>query len=139
MSILIFAQLHSDKKQISVGFIGYPNVGKSSVINTLRSKKVCNVAPLAGETKVRPLKLFLFSSQGCFFFSSSSSIFIWISLFSYLKCMTHLHCVNLRKYICVFNYILNTLFFNMRAEHDAMFSVYGRGFLCFVVTCITCI
>ncbi|XP_027557062.1 nucleolar GTP-binding protein 2 isoform X1 [Neopelma chrysocephalum] len=45
-------QLHSDKKQISVGFIGYPNVGKSSVINTLRSKKVCNVAPIAGETKV---------------------------------------------------------------------------------------
>lgn len=45
-------QLHTDKKQISVGFIGYPNVGKSSVINTLRSKKVCNVAPLAGETKV---------------------------------------------------------------------------------------
>ena len=36
----------------SVGFIGYPNVGKSSVINTLRSKKVCNVAPIAGETKV---------------------------------------------------------------------------------------
>ncbi|XP_078539455.1 nucleolar GTP-binding protein 2 [Lissotriton helveticus] len=45
-------ELHTDKKQISVGFIGYPNVGKSSVINTLRSKKVCNVAPLAGETKV---------------------------------------------------------------------------------------
>lgn len=45
-------QLHTDKKQISVGFIGYPNVGKSSVINTLRSKKVCNVAPIAGETKV---------------------------------------------------------------------------------------
>uniref|UniRef100_A0AAR2LYB7 Nucleolar GTP-binding protein 2 n=1 Tax=Pygocentrus nattereri TaxID=42514 RepID=A0AAR2LYB7_PYGNA len=44
--------LHTDKKQISVGFIGYPNVGKSSIINTLRSKKVCNVAPLAGETKV---------------------------------------------------------------------------------------
>lgn len=41
-----------DKKQISVGFIGYPNVGKSSVINALRSKKVCNVAPIAGETKV---------------------------------------------------------------------------------------
>ncbi|KAG6849554.1 hypothetical protein H0H93_007502 [Arthromyces matolae] len=35
-----FAQLHSDKKQISVGFIGYPNVGKSSVINTLKSNKV---------------------------------------------------------------------------------------------------
>lgn len=35
-----------------MGFIGYPNVGKSSVINTLRSKKVCKVAPIAGETKV---------------------------------------------------------------------------------------
>lgn len=47
-----FGKLHSDRKQISVGFIGYPNVGKSSVINTLRSKKVCSVAPVAGETKV---------------------------------------------------------------------------------------
>ncbi|KAJ8894954.1 hypothetical protein PR048_000261 [Dryococelus australis] len=47
-----FGKLHADKKQISVGFIGYPNVGKSSVINTLRSKKVCKVAPIAGETKV---------------------------------------------------------------------------------------
>nr|XP_034176055.1 nucleolar GTP-binding protein 2 [Osmia lignaria] len=47
-----FAKLHMDKKQISVGFIGYPNTGKSSVINTLRSKKVCKVAPIAGETKV---------------------------------------------------------------------------------------
>uniref|UniRef100_A0A1A9WDT1 Nucleolar GTP-binding protein 2 n=1 Tax=Glossina brevipalpis TaxID=37001 RepID=A0A1A9WDT1_9MUSC len=45
-------KLHIDRKQISVGFIGYPNVGKSSVINALRSKKVCNVAPIAGETKV---------------------------------------------------------------------------------------
>ena len=46
------AKLHVDKKQISVGFIGYPNVGKSSIINTLRSKKVCKIAPIAGETKV---------------------------------------------------------------------------------------
>lgn len=47
-----FGKLHSDKKQISVGFIGYPNVGKSSIINTLRAKKVCKVAPIPGETKV---------------------------------------------------------------------------------------
>ena len=47
-----FSQLHSDKKQISVGFIGYPNVGKSSVINTLKNGKVCKVAPIPGETKV---------------------------------------------------------------------------------------
>ncbi|KAK9809575.1 hypothetical protein WJX73_003704 [Symbiochloris irregularis] len=45
-------RLHSDKKFVSVGFIGYPNVGKSSVINTLRTKKVCKVAPVPGETKV---------------------------------------------------------------------------------------
>ena len=36
----------------SVGLIGYPNVGKSSVINALKSKKVVKVAPIAGETKV---------------------------------------------------------------------------------------
>ncbi|GMH41678.1 hypothetical protein BSKO_09588 [Bryopsis sp. KO-2023] len=46
------ARLRSDKKSISVGFVGYPNVGKSSVINTLKRKKVCNVAPIPGETKV---------------------------------------------------------------------------------------
>ncbi|KAE8540341.1 nucleolar GTP-binding protein 2 [Cryptococcus gattii VGV] len=47
-----FSVLHSDKKQISVGFIGYPNTGKSSIINTLKKKKVCTVAPIPGETKV---------------------------------------------------------------------------------------
>jgi nuclear GTP-binding protein len=48
-----FSTLHSDKKQISVGFVGYPNVGKSSIINTLKKGKVCTVAPVPGETKVR--------------------------------------------------------------------------------------
>lgn len=47
-----FSTLHSDRKQVSVGFIGYPNTGKSSIINTLRQKKVCQVAPIPGETKV---------------------------------------------------------------------------------------
>ncbi|PON56900.1 Nucleolar GTP-binding protein [Parasponia andersonii] len=47
-----FARLKSDKQAISVGFVGYPNVGKSSVINTLRTKTVCKVAPIPGETKV---------------------------------------------------------------------------------------
>lgn len=45
-------KLHADKKSISVGIVGYPNVGKSSVINTLRGKKVVSVAPVPGETKV---------------------------------------------------------------------------------------
>ena len=35
-----------------MGLIGYPNCGKSSIINTLRAKKVCTVAPIPGETKV---------------------------------------------------------------------------------------
>jgi len=47
-----FQQLHPERQKVSVGFFGYPNVGKSSVINALRQKVVCNVAPIAGETKV---------------------------------------------------------------------------------------
>ncbi|KEG08994.1 putative GTPase [Trypanosoma grayi] len=55
-----FAKLHNvthrgskrTKTPISVGVIGYPNVGKSSLINTLRRKSVCKVAPIPGETKV---------------------------------------------------------------------------------------
>ena len=47
-----FGKLHEDKQMISVGVIGYPNVGKSSVINTLISKKSCKVAPVPGETKI---------------------------------------------------------------------------------------
>ena len=31
-----FGVLHSDKKQISVGFVGYPNVGKGSLLGLLR-------------------------------------------------------------------------------------------------------
>jgi nuclear GTP-binding protein len=47
-----FSSLHASRKQISVGLIGYPNTGKSSIINTLRKKKVATVAPIPGETKV---------------------------------------------------------------------------------------
>ncbi|CAP60348.1 uncharacterized protein PODANS_1_6480 [Podospora anserina S mat+] len=47
-----FSILHKDRKQISVGLVGYPNVGKSSIINALRGKPVAKVAPIPGETKV---------------------------------------------------------------------------------------
>ena len=47
-----FGKLHSDKRQISVGVIGYPNTGKSSVINALMGTKCCKSAPIPGETKV---------------------------------------------------------------------------------------
>ena len=46
-----FAKLHSDKKQISVGFIGYPNVGKSSIINTLKKKKVRRLAQFSAHSR----------------------------------------------------------------------------------------
>eukprot|EP01080_Neovahlkampfia_damariscottae_P009518 gene9518-1725_t len=72
-----FAQLHKDKKSISVGFIGYPNVGKSSVINTLRKKKVCKAAPIPGETKVWQYvtlmrKIFLIDCPGVVYSSSDT-------------------------------------------------------------------
>merc|ERR1719221_1306114 len=47
-----FSTLLSEKKHVTVGMIGYPNVGKSSVVNTLRRKKVCKAAPIPGETRV---------------------------------------------------------------------------------------
>ena len=47
-----FSRLRMDKQNVSVGFVGYPNVGKSSVINALRAKRVCITAPIPGETKV---------------------------------------------------------------------------------------
>jgi len=46
-----FDNFHKDRKTISVGFIGYPNVGKSSVINSVMKKSACKAAPIPGETK----------------------------------------------------------------------------------------
>lgn len=47
-----YGQLMSDRKHVSVGFFGYPNVGKSSIINYLKSKQVCKAAPIPGQTRV---------------------------------------------------------------------------------------
>lgn len=47
-----FSSLHKHRAQLSVGIIGYPNTGKSSLINCLRGKRVCKTAPIPGETKV---------------------------------------------------------------------------------------
>jgi len=47
-----YGNIFVGKKSISVGLVGFPNVGKSSVINTLKNKKVCMCAPIPGETKV---------------------------------------------------------------------------------------
>lgn len=47
-----YDELLKEKKHISVGFVGYPNVGKSSVINTLKKQACCKSAPIPGETRV---------------------------------------------------------------------------------------
>ena len=55
MSILRqFVKLHQIPKEhhLGVGILGYPNVGKSSLINTLKMDQVCKVAPQPGQTKV---------------------------------------------------------------------------------------
>jgi len=42
--------LSKDKPIVKVGVLGYPNVGKSSVINTLKKKKVATTSPKPGMT-----------------------------------------------------------------------------------------
>ena len=47
-----FSSLLRDRKHVSVGFVGFPNVGKSSVVNALKGTNACKAAPVPGETKV---------------------------------------------------------------------------------------
>ncbi|XP_006873191.1 PREDICTED: large subunit GTPase 1 homolog [Chrysochloris asiatica] len=51
----IFRQLHTGKKvkdgQLTVGLVGYPNVGKSSTINTIMGNKKVSVSATPGHTK----------------------------------------------------------------------------------------
>jgi nuclear GTP-binding protein len=43
------------KKNLTIGIIGYPNVGKSSIINSLKRARACSVGPTAGLTKALQL------------------------------------------------------------------------------------
>ncbi|ETV91928.1 hypothetical protein H310_13715 [Aphanomyces invadans] len=47
-----YCRSNNIKTSITVGVIGYPNVGKSSVINSLKRSKAASVSSTAGHTKV---------------------------------------------------------------------------------------
>ncbi|XP_029455313.1 guanine nucleotide-binding protein-like 3 isoform X2 [Rhinatrema bivittatum] len=42
---------HSQDQVIKVGVVGFPSVGKSSLINSLKQARACNVGPARGTTK----------------------------------------------------------------------------------------
>lgn len=48
---LLKSYARGTSKSLTVGVVGLPNVGKSSLINTLKRSKACSVAPTPGWTK----------------------------------------------------------------------------------------
>ncbi|KCV71097.1 hypothetical protein H696_02044 [Fonticula alba] len=46
-----YSRSHDIKTSLRVGVVGFPNVGKSSLINSLRRSRVCGVGAVAGFTK----------------------------------------------------------------------------------------
>jgi nuclear GTP-binding protein len=71
------------KKPITIGVMGYPNVGKSAFINTIRKKIVTKTNPVPGQTKVWQIiklskEIFLIDSPGIVFkksFNHNISVF----------------------------------------------------------------
>ncbi len=58
-----------EEDRVKVALIGYPNVGKSTIINTLKGKKAVKTAPIPGYTKNKHLiklsrKIWLIDSPG---------------------------------------------------------------------------
>ncbi len=61
--------LLEEKERVKVALIGYPNVGKSTIINTLKGKKAVGTAPIPGYTKKKQLirlskRIWLLDSPG---------------------------------------------------------------------------
>ncbi len=61
--------LLEEKERVKVALIGYPNVGKSTIINTLKGKKAVKTAPIPGYTKGKQLirlskRIWLLDSPG---------------------------------------------------------------------------
>ena len=47
-----YSKKNSIKTRVTVGIIGYPNVGKSSIINSLIKRKGASVSNQPGHTKI---------------------------------------------------------------------------------------
>lgn len=61
--------LLDEKERVKIALIGYPNVGKSTIINTLKGKRAVGTAPIPGYTKGKQLirlskKIWLLDSPG---------------------------------------------------------------------------
>ncbi|NPA47296.1 MAG: GTPase RsgA, partial [Thermococci archaeon] len=58
-----------EKERVKIALIGYPNVGKSTIINTLKGKRAVGTAPIPGYTRGKQLirlskRLWLLDSPG---------------------------------------------------------------------------
>ena len=65
----ILKEIAKEKKLIKVGVLGYPNVGKSSLINALKKRKIATTSPKPGMTRGKQLvkldeRIFLIDTPG---------------------------------------------------------------------------
>lgn len=58
----------SQKRPVKVGIVGYPNVGKSSIINAMVHRKAASTSPIAGHTRgeqwIKAANIMFFDSPG---------------------------------------------------------------------------
>ncbi len=64
-------KLSAGKDKVVIGVVGYPNTGKSSVINALKGRRSASVSPVGGHTKGKQLvriskKIYLLDSPGVY-------------------------------------------------------------------------
>jgi len=65
----LLKKVADEKKLIKVGVLGYPNVGKSSLINSLKKRKIATTSPKPGMTRGKQLiklddRIFLIDTPG---------------------------------------------------------------------------